>query len=31
VDVEVLDFDATTVFADCSGKEFCKSAGPFPD
>ena len=26
--MEVLDFDVTAAFAECSGKEFCKSAGP---
>lgn len=29
--MEVLDFDVTTLFAKCSGREFCKSAGPFSD
>jgi hypothetical protein len=31
VDVKVLDLDVVAAFAKCSGKDFSKAAGPFPD
>ncbi len=31
MDVQVLDYDLTAAGAEFAGKEFGKTAGPFPD